>query len=224
MDQYQNIAEIIAITMGVGWASGLNLYAAVFMLGVLGATGNIVLPPDLQMLSNPLVFGAAGLMYCVEFFADKIPGLDTGWDSIHTFIRIPGGALLAAGMVGDVSPAVAVAAGIMGGGLAAGSHAAKSGSRVMINTSPEPVTNWIASLSEDVAVFGGLWVALNHPYVFIGLLVVFLILLAWMLPKMWRGVKAVFRAIGRLFGANLEDPPGAPPAAPMEPPSPSANE
>jgi hypothetical protein len=148
---------------------------------------------------------------CVEFFADKIPGLDTGWDSIHTFIRIPGGALLAAGMVGDMNPAISVAAGIMGGGLAAGSHAAKSGSRVMINTSPEPVTNWIASLGEDLAVFGGLWVALNHPVVFLVLLIVFLLFLAWLLPKIWGGIKAVFSTIGRLFGVKPAEPP--PPAS-----------
>ena len=172
--------EIIALTMGVAWASGINLYAAMFMLGWMGSTGDINLPADMEILSNPLVMTAAGFMYCVEFFADKIPGVDTGWDAIHTFIRIPAGAMLAAAAVGDVSPAIELSAFILGGTLATGSHLAKSGSRVMINTSPEPFTNWTASVAEDAAVIGGLWVALNHPWLFIAALVVFILLIIWL--------------------------------------------
>ncbi len=185
------IAETIALTMGIGWAAGINLYAAILMLGVLGLTGNIVLPPDLVILSDPLVIAAAGLMYCVEFFADKVPGVDTGWDALHTFIRIPAGAVLAAGAVGELGAPAELAALLVGGTLAAGSHATKAGSRALINTSPEPFTNWVVSIAEDVLVFGGLWAALNYPWLFFGILAVFIALSIWLLPKIWRGLKRV---------------------------------
>jgi hypothetical protein len=205
MESYNELAGAIALALGAGWASGINLYAAVLVLGLLGATGNLVLPEHLELLSNPLVIGAAGVMYVVEFFADKIPGADTGWDAVHTFIRIPAGAMLAAGAVGEVNPVVAVAAGILGGGLAAGSHAAKAGSRVLINTSPEPFTNWTASVMEDVAVLAGLWAALKHPWLFIAFLAVFVLLLIRLLPKLWLGIKKVFGFIGRFFRSQPAD-------------------
>jgi len=199
--------SIIALSMGAAWASGINLYATLFMLGYMGTTGNIVLPPELEILTNPMVMTAAGFMYCVEFFADKIPGVDTGWDSIHTFIRIPAGAMLAASAVGDVTPAVELAAAILGGSFAAGSHMTKSGTRLLINTSPEPVTNWTASISEDLLVIGGLWTALNHPVLFIIGLIVFIALMIWLLPRIWRLLKRVFRRIGSWLG--LCEPPPA---------------
>lgn len=192
--------------MGVAWASGINLYAAVFMLGYLGMTGNIALPPDLQVLSDPLVLAAAGFMYCVEFFADKTPGVDTGWDGIHTFIRIPAGAMLAAAAVGEISPAAQLAAGLLGGTLAAGSHLTKAGSRVLINTSPEPVSNWTASIVEDIAVFAGLWAALHHPWLFLALLVLFIALTIWLLPKLWRALRKLFGAVARWFGRRATNP------------------
>jgi len=195
-----DITQTIALTMGVAWASGINLYAAIFMLGWMGNTGNIDLPPDLQILSDPMVMAAAGFMYCVEFFADKVPGVDTGWDAIHTFIRIPAGAILAAGAVGDIGTGAQLAAAIVGGALATGSHAAKAGARVLINTSPEPVTNWFASVGEDVVVILGLWTALYHPVLFLVLLVVFILLMIWLLPKIWQGIKKVFAYLGKLFG------------------------
>lgn len=209
MDQLEQTISLIALTMGVGWASGINLYATIFMLGMLNNMGHIALPEELQVVSDPLVLMAAGFMYFVEFFADKIPGVDTGWDGLHTFIRIPAGAVLAAGAVGDMSVPVELAAALVGGTLAAGSHAAKAGSRVLINTSPEPVTNWTASISEDLLVLGGLWAALNHPVWFLVGLVVFIILLIWLLPKLWRGIKKVFRFIAGLFGGgkDKEQPP-----------------
>ena len=212
MDQYNSIVNTLALTMGAAWASGINLYAAILMLGLLGVSGNIALPENLLILQNPLVIGAAGIMYLAEFFADKTPGVDTGWDTIHTFVRIPAGALLAAGAVGDVNPAVAVAAGIMGGGIAAGSHAFKAGSRVLINTSPEPFTNWTASFLEDVAVIAGLWAALHHPVYFIIFFVLFIAMLVWLLPKLWRGIKTIFAAIGRFlgFGQSAAQPPPIP--------------
>jgi hypothetical protein len=204
MEQFNELVHTLSLALGASWASGINLYAAVLVLGLLGATENIVLPENLQVLMHPMVIMAAGVMYIVEFFADKVPGVDTGWDTFHTFIRIPAGALLAAGAVGDVNPAAAVAAGLLGGGLAAGSHAAKAGSRVLINTSPEPFTNWTASVAEDVAVIGGVWVALNHPWAFLAFIIVFIALLIWLLPKIWRGIKKVFAFVGRLLGIGRD--------------------
>ncbi|HBE92814.1 MAG TPA: DUF4126 domain-containing protein [Gammaproteobacteria bacterium] len=203
-----DITQTIALTMGVAWASGINLYAAILMLGYMGASGNIDLPPDLQILSDPLVMVAAGAMYGIEFFADKVPGVDTGWDALSTFIRIPAGAILAAGAVGDVGAGAQLAAAIAGGTLATGSHVTKTGTRVLINTSPEPVTNWFASVGEDVAVIAGLWTALYHPALFIVLLVLFILLSIWLLPKIWRGIKRVFSFLGRLSGNRKSaDPP-----------------
>ncbi len=191
--------QIIALTMGAAWASGINLYAAIFMLGYMGSTGNIQLPPELLVVTDPMVMFAAGLMYCIEFFADKTPGVDTAWDSVHTFIRIPTGAILAMGAVGDTTPAVELAAFILGGGMAATSHFTKAGSRVLINTSPEPVTNWTASVTEDIAVIGGLWVALNHPVLFLILLAVFMLAVIWLLPKIWRTIKKTCAYLKSVF-------------------------
>lgn len=208
--------ETISLAMGLGWASGINLYATLFMLGVLHNTGNIALPPELLIVADPLVIVAAGLMYCVEFFADKIPGVDTGWDAIHSFVRIPAGAVLAASAVGDVSPAAELAAGLLGGTLAAGSHALKASSRVAINASPEPFSNWTASLGEDVLVVGGLWAALHHPWVFLAGLVVFVLFAAWALPKLWRGLKKLFAFLTRPF---RDAPAGTTGPGPTPPPS-----
>ena len=200
------VVETIALTMGIAWASGINLYAAVLTLGLLGASDAMVLPPGLEILTHPAVIAAAGFMYFVEFFADKIPGVDTGWDAIHTFIRIPAGAVLAAQAVGDLSPAAELVALLLGGGLAATTHATKAGSRMLINVSPEPFSNWAASVAEDVAVVGGLWAALYQPELFIALLLVFVVLVIWLLPKIWRGIKAVFAAIKRRFGSRPVEP------------------
>jgi len=209
--------EIITLSMGAAWASGINLYAAIFMLGYMGTTGNIDLPPDLEVLTNPLVMAAAGLMYMVEFFADKVPGVDNVWDSIHTFIRIPAGAMLAAGAVGEMGPGVELAALIVGGSLSTATHATKSGTRMLINTSPEPFTNWTASITEDVVVIGGLWAALQHPWVFVALLVIFILLMIWLLPKIWRGIKFVFAKIRSLFGGKKPEKPDSsdPPSDPV---------
>ena len=194
-----DVIDSVALSLGAAWASGLNLYAALFMLGLMQVSGNIDLPPDLLLLADPLVMGAAGLMYCVEFFADKTPGVDTAWDGLHTFIRIPAGAMLAAGAVGELGAGAELAALLIGGGLAASTHTLKAGGRVMINTSPEPFTNWTASIGEDIAVIAGLWAALNHPWVFIVLLAVFVLMLIWLLPKLARGIAALFRRIAGWF-------------------------
>ncbi len=197
--------SIIALSMGAAWASGINLYATIFMLGYLGTTGNIDLPPDLMVVTDPLVMTAAGLMYCVEFFADKTPGVDTAWDALHTFIRIPLGAVLAMGAVGDMTPAVELAAFIVGGTLAGATHATKAGSRIVINSSPEPVTNWTASIGEDLLVITGLWAALNHPVAFLIALVVFIAMMIWFLPKIWRGIKRIFNSIRNFFSGDLKN-------------------
>jgi len=211
--------EIIALSMGAAWASGINLYATIVMLGYMGITGNIDLPPDLQILTNPLVMAAAGFMYCVEFFADKIPGVDNAWDSLHTFIRIPAGAMLAAGAVGEMGAGVELAALILGGTLSSGTHLTKSGGRVLINTSPEPFSNWVVSITEDVAVIGGLWAALQYPWLFVVFIVLFIILIIWLLPKIWRGIKFVFRKIASLFSKQKPElePIGVKPLAPDNP-------
>ncbi len=204
MDQLEQITALIALTMGVGWASGINLYASILMLGLAANMGHLELPSGLEIVADPMVLMAAGLMYCVEFFADKIPGVDTGWDTLHTFVRIPAGAALAAGAVGDMNEAVIVAAALVGGSLSATSHALKAGGRVMINTSPEPVTNWTASITEDLAVFGGLWAALNYPIAFLVGLVLFIALVIWLLPKIWRGVQKVFAFLAGLLGGQKD--------------------
>ncbi|MDQ6966184.1 MAG: DUF4126 domain-containing protein, partial [Mariprofundaceae bacterium] len=200
-----NITSTLALTMGAAWASGINLYAAILTLGLMGATGNIELPPGLEILTDPMVLMAAGLMYFLEFFADKIPGVDTAWDGLHTFVRIPAGAMLAAAAVGDINPVIELSAALMGGGLAASTHATKAGSRALINTSPEPFSNWTASISEDIAVIVGLWTALNHPVLFLVLLGVFILLMIWLLPRLWRGLKLVWGKVrGVLAGGSAK--------------------
>lgn len=206
MEHLDPVIKTIALTMGVAWASGINLYAAILVLGILGYNGNITLPPDLMALADPLVIVAAGVMYAVEFFADKIPGVDNGWDTVHTFIRIPVGALLAAAAVGDVTPAVVIAAALFGGGMTATTHAMKAGTRVLINTSPEPLTNWIASFGEDAAVIAGLWAALHYPLVFVILLIIFIGLCIWLLPKIWRGVVKILSLLANLFRPSQGSP------------------
>ena len=199
--------DTLALTLGASWAAGINLYAAILVLGYLSLTGHVVLPPGLDALSDPLVLGVAGLMYFIEFFADKTPGVDSGWDAIHTFIRIPAGALLAAGAASgiDVNQSAQLAAALLGGSVAAGSHFTKAGSRLLINTSPEPVTNWTASITEDLAVIGALWAALNYPLAFLVLFVLFMGLVIWLLPKIWRALKQLFHRISAFFkGTKIE--------------------
>jgi len=219
MDTLQQISQALALSLGAAWASGINLYATLLTLGILGSSGDIVLPPGLEVLTNPLVLGAAGLMYTVEFFADKTPGVDTGWDVIHTFIRIPAGAVLAAGAIGQLSPSAELAAAIVGGSLAATTHATKAGTRVLINTSPEPFSNWAASITEDITVIAGVWAALHHPLWFLGALAVFIVVMIWLLPRLWSAIKKLFALLRRWFGGGGSAPPlpGQPPPS-LEPP------
>ena len=178
---------------GLSWASGLRLYAVIFTVGVLGKMGFVVLPEHLQILAHDGVLAASAFMLAMEFLADKIPIVDSVWDSIHTFIRIPAGALLAAGAVAHLSPEWAFLAALLGGTLTSGSHFTKAGSRALINMSPEPFSNWAASFGEDFMVAGGLWAALFAPVLFLGGLALFLLLMIWTLPKIWRGVRLVLK-------------------------------
>jgi hypothetical protein len=176
----------IAVALGAGWASGLNTYAAVLVLGAAERFGLVNLPHSLEVLASPWVMGVAALLFALNFFADKIPYVDSINDVLQTFIRIPAGFLLAYGAAGGLSPEVAVIAGLLGGTLAAGTHIAKTGSRALINGSPEPFSNIAASLTEDVAVIGGLALAIAHPITFLCLLAAFVALLVWLLPKLLR--------------------------------------
>ena len=219
MEAYEGLIQTIALTMGVAWASGINLYATLVAIGVMSNMGYVELPPDLQVVGDPLVIAAAGFMYVVEFFADKIPGVDTGWDTLHTLVRIPAGALLAAGAVGEVGAGAEIAAAIVGGSIAAGTHFTKAGTRVLINTSPEPFSNWGASISEDIAVFAGLWAALQHPVLFLVLLILFILLMIWVLPKLFRAIKKVIRFFINLFAGKKDKE--TEPATKLEPDPPT---
>ena len=188
-------ALTLALIIGLGWTSGLRFYAVLFFLGLVQYTGIYQLPGSLGMLAHPWVLGISGLLFATEFFADKIPGVDTLWDAVHTFIRIPGGALLAAAAVAGGDPGLALAAGLLGGTVAAGAHFTKAGSRALINTSPEPFSNWAASFTEDAVSLGALWLALLHPLLFLGLLGLFVLIALWLLPKLWRGVRRVAAVI-----------------------------
>jgi hypothetical protein len=182
----------IAIAAALAWGSGLRAYAVLFAVGLAGALGWIELPEHLQLLQHPLVLGASGLMTAVEFFADKIPWLDSVWDTVHSFIRIPAGAALAAAVFGDSGTAVALAAAILGGTLAAGVHFTKAGTRAALNVSPEPFSNWTASLAEDAMVPLGLWLAFTHPIFFFALLILFMIGALLLLRLIWRGLRRLF--------------------------------
>jgi hypothetical protein len=186
-----DIAGLLALAAGLGWAAGLRLYTVIFVVGMVGYLGIAELPPGLRILQHPLVFSAAGLMLFVEFFADKIPLLDSAWDTVHTFIRIPAGAALAAMVFGGQGLEWQTAMALLGGTLAAGTHFTKASTRAMINTSPEPFSNIAASTGEDVVVLTGLWLMFAHPWVMLGLLVLLVALMLWLLPRLWRGIAAL---------------------------------
>ena len=189
MDLLQRHLPDLAIAAALAWGSGLRAYAVIFALGLAGVLGWLELPEHLRLLQHPMVLGASGLMTAVEFFADKLPWLDSVWDAVHSFIRIPAGAALAAAVFGDSGAAVALAAAILGGTLAAGVHLAKAGTRAAINASPEPFTNWTASLAEDAMVPLGLWLAVVHPILFFVLLAIFLLVAVLLLRLIWRGLR-----------------------------------
>ncbi len=183
------LIQAIALGSLLAWASGLRLYLALFVIGLAARSNYLALPEGLAILSHGYVIAAAGILLAIEFLADKVPGLDSAWDALHTFIRIPAGALLAAGVAGDDLTALTLAAGLLGGTITAGTHFAKAGSRAAINASPEPVSNWTASVTEEAMVLGGIWAALFHPVAFLALLAIFLAVAAWILVKLARFVR-----------------------------------
>jgi hypothetical protein len=184
-----------ALAGGMAWASGIRLYMALFMAGWFGRLGYLDLPPALEVLESPWVLGVTGVLLAVEFLADKIPGVDSAWDALQTFIRIPAGAILGAAALGQMDPAWTTVAALLGGTLAAGAHLTKAGSRALINTSPEPFSNWAASFSEEAVVAGGLLAAFFHPWILFVFLTVFFIAALWLLPKLWRGLRWLFRKL-----------------------------
>jgi hypothetical protein len=190
-----DLAALLALAAGLGWASGLRLYTTLFIVGLAGRMGWLVLPEGLRLLEHPWVLGAAGLMLLVEFFADKIPLLDSVWDTVHTFIRIPAGAALAAMVFGGQGIEWQTAVALLGGTLAAGTHLTKAGTRAMINASPEPFSNIAASFGEDVVVLTGIWLMFAHPWLMLALLLLLVVLIAWLLPKIWRGLAGVVRGL-----------------------------
>jgi hypothetical protein len=199
--------QLVALAASIGWASGLRLYAVLFIVGGLGYLGWVDLPGGLQVLAHPYVLAASGFMCFIEFFADKIPGVDSLWDVVHTLVRIPAGAALAASVFGDSSSATMIAAAILGGTLAAGSHLAKTGSRAVINTSPEPFSNWAASFGEELAVGTVLWLAFSHPIAALVVVLVLTVVAIWLIPKLWRTISRIFTRVRGWFGhANAIDP------------------
>ena len=196
-----DLTQLIAIAAALGWASGLRLYAVVFITGMAGWLGWVELPGDLHVLSQPVVLGASGLMLFIEFFVDKIPGLDSVWDAIHTFVRIPAGAALAAAVFGGDPASWVTAAALMGGTLAATSHAAKLTTRASANASPEPFSNIFLSLLGDSAVPVMLWLSWVHPVVALVVLaavVVVSLVIVWVL---WRFIARLMR---RMRGGHVE--------------------
>ena len=196
----------IALAGVLSWASGFRLYAALFIAGVLDRFHVVALPSDLALLSHTPVLVVTGALLVVEFLVDKVPAVDSMWDSVQTFVRVPLGALLAWGVFAQAGPETQAIAAILGGAVAAGTHVAKAGTRALANTSPEPFANWGLSFSEDGALLLGMWLALKHPLVFVLLLALFVVLLLWLIPKLWRGVQALRRGFARLLSRGATPP------------------
>lgn len=184
--------SLAALAGGLSWASGLRLYMTLFIAGWFGRLGWIDLPQALEVLESPWVILVTGLLTGIEFLADKIPGVDSAWDTVQTFIRVPAGAVLGAASFGEMDPAFMTIAGLLGGGIAASAHFTKAGGRALINTSPEPFSNWAASFTEEVAVAGTLLAAFFHPFLLFSFLALFCLLAWWTLPKIWRAVQSIF--------------------------------
>jgi Domain of unknown function (DUF4126) len=200
-----SMIQVLGLALGAAWTSGINLYATVAVLGLLERYELAHLPGGLHVLDNPLIIGVAIFLYLVEFFADKIPYVDTVWDALHTFIRVPAGAVLAAAATADISPTVQVLALLLGGGLALSTHGTKATVRAGANLSPEPLTNWSLSLLEDVLAIGAVVLAVVYPVGIFVVIVIFLILLIWILPKVVRRIRRMLKAAADFFrGRTLE--------------------
>ena len=197
-----DLAQLIALAAVLGFASGIRLYAVLLVVGLVGYAGWVQLPSGLAILQHPWVIGASTAMFLVEFVADKVPGVDSVWDTIQTFIRIPAGAALAAGVFGAMdSAAWTTVAAILGGTLAATSHFTKAGTRAAANTSPEPFSNVGLSVAEDIGTAGLLWLVLSYPLVALALVIALVLLAAWLLPKL---IRFVVRVLKTVLGAAPE--------------------
>lgn len=197
-----DMAQLLALAAAMGWASGLRLYLVVFITGLAGSLGWLPLPAGLHVLQHPAMLAGSGFMLFVEFFADKIPGVDTLWDMVHSVIRVPAGAALAAGVFGADSATMGAVAGMLGGALAATSFATKASTRAAVNTSPEPFSNIAVSLAEDGAVMGAMWLATNHPIAFGITLAITLVLSVWLLFVLMKYLKAILRRLSGWFSNN----------------------
>ncbi len=200
--QVIDMPALLALAAALGWASGLRLYAVLFMVGIAGLLGWIPLPQGLQVLQHPAMLAVSGAMLFVEFFADKIPGLDSLWDILHSVIRVPGGAALAAAVFGADNGTMAVVAGLLGGSLAATSFAGKATTRAAVNTSPEPFSNLAVSLLEDGLVVGALWLAVQHPLLFAIALTITLVLTVLLIVALFKFLKAIGRRLASWFGPS----------------------
>jgi hypothetical protein len=207
MIQQLDTTQLVALAAALGWASGLRLYAVLTITGLVGYAGWVELPPGLHLLQNPLFLGVSGLMLFVEFFADKIPGVDTLWDAVHTVIRIPAGAALAAAVFGGDDATWTAVAGLLGGTLAATSHTAKATTRAAANTSPEPFSNIGLSLLEDGLVPLMLWLSVSYPLVFFPVLALLLIVMAVLIWVLWKFLAGLWRRLrGEPAGPARLDP------------------
>lgn len=200
--QHLDMAGLTALAAALGWASGVRLYLVVFITGLAGTMGWLPLPAGLHILTHPAMLAGSGFMLFVEFFADKIPGVDSLWDMVHSVIRVPAGAALAAGVFGADSATMGAVAGLLGGTLAATSFATKATTRAAVNTSPEPFSNVAVSLIEDGAVMGVMWLSTNHPIAFWGTLAVILVISVWLLIVLFKYLKAVTRRISIWMGTQ----------------------
>ena len=195
-----NVIGTLAMAMGSSWVSGIRLYAAVATLGLLGRFGHLTLPGELEVLTNWWIIGIASALFVIEFFADKIPYLDSTWDVVHTFIRIPAGAVLAAAAFGSFDRKVQVVAFLLGGGLALSAHGTKATARAVVNLSPEPVSNIVFSLVEDVVAIGSIVLAVFVPVLLIFLVLLFLVVSIFMIPKIVKTLRGGFRRALSAFG------------------------
>ena len=189
----------LSLALGSAWTSGINLYATVTVLGLLQKFGATKLPGGLDALDNWWIIGVAGGLYLVEFFADKIPYVDSVWDVVHTFIRVPAGAVVAYAATDQLDPSITIPAAMLGGGLALSSHGTKAALRVGANLSPEPVSNWVLSLIEDAIAFVGTVLAVFAPVIIVLVLAVFVLFFVWFFPKVFRAIKRMLRAVGAFF-------------------------
>lgn len=196
----------LSLALGSAWTSGINLYATVTVLGLLQKFGATKLPGGLDALDNWWIIGFAGGLYIVEFFADKIPYVDSVWDVVHTFIRVPAGAIVAYAATNQLDSSITIPAALVGGGLAFASHGTKAAARIGANFSPEPVSNWALSFVEDGVALIGTVLAVFAPMVIAGILIAFVLIFLWIFPKVFRAIRRLFAAVGAFFrGGSFED-------------------